>query len=127
MFIITKETAEGYRKASTKPEGGPAVSTGLPTTGGATPLTSPILFGSGEDKRQEVPGKRLSDAVTWSGEIPPQKWMNFYTKVLTKLGVSRALTLSVKVECKPEGGISPQKLEELRGALRELGLDDKIE
>ena len=38
-------------------------------------------------------------ALTWSGEIPYQKWMNFYTKVLTKLGVGGDLTLTVKVEC----------------------------
>ena len=53
--------------------------------------------------------------------------MNFYTKVLTKLGVTSGLTLNVTVECKPDGGLSRQKLEEVKSALRELGLDDKIE
>jgi hypothetical protein len=53
--------------------------------------------------------------------------MNFYTKVLTRLGVSSGLTLNVKVECKPESAISPQKLEEIKSALRELGLDDRID
>jgi hypothetical protein len=53
--------------------------------------------------------------------------MNFYTKVLTKLGVSSGLTLSVKVECKPESRVSPQKMEEIKSALRELGLTDKFE
>ena len=53
--------------------------------------------------------------------------MNFYTKVLTKLGVSSGLTLTVKVECSPEGGLSPQKVEEVKSALRELGLDDRID
>ena len=53
--------------------------------------------------------------------------MNFYTKFLTKLGVSSGLTLTVKVECSPEGGLSPQKVEEIKSALRELGLDDRID
>ena len=65
--------------------------------------------------------------LTWSGKIPSQKWMNFYTKFLTKLGVTSDLTLTVKVECKPEGGLSPQKMEEIKSALRELGLDDRID
>ncbi len=53
--------------------------------------------------------------------------MNFYTKFLTKLGVNSGLTLTVKVECKTDGGISSQKLEEMKSALRELGLDERIE
>lgn len=65
--------------------------------------------------------------LTWSGEIPSQKWMNFYTKFLTKLGVSSGITLTVKVECMPEGGLSPRKVEEVKSALRELGLDDRID
>ena len=52
--------------------------------------------------------------------------MNFYTKFLTKLGVGNGLTLTVKAESRPEGGLSPQRLEEIRSALRELGLDHRI-
>ena len=53
--------------------------------------------------------------------------MNFYTKVLTKLGVNSGLTLTVRVCCNPPGGVSPQKAEEIKSALRELGLNDRIE
>ena len=66
-------------------------------------------------------------AKGWSGEIPSQKWMNFYTKILTKLGVNSGLTLTVKVDCNPDGGVSQQKVDEIRSALRELGLDDRLE
>jgi hypothetical protein len=38
---------------------------------------------------------------------PHQKWMNFYTKFLTKLGIGSGLTLTVKVVCRSEGGLSP--------------------
>ena len=52
---------------------------------------------------------------------------HFYTKVLTKIGAASGLTLTVKVECKPAERLSAQKIEDIRRALRELGLDDKIE
>lgn len=133
MFIVTKETAEGYRKdaaraggvtqtpSSTATQvGDPAELLGRRTEEGTTTPT-PAGVQSGQ------PISRQNSGLTWSGEVPPQKWMNFYTKFLTKLGVSRGLTLTVKVECTPEGGLSPQKMEEIRSALRELGLDDEIE
>lgn len=44
-----------------------------------------------------------------------------------ELGVSSGLTLTVKVECKPERGLSQQEIEEVKSALRELGLDDRID
>jgi hypothetical protein len=78
----------------------------------------------------ETPGApeptQLPLALTWSGEVPSQKWMNFYTKFLTKLGVGSDLNLKVSVTCKPQGRVSPQRIEEIKGALRELGLDDKL-
>jgi hypothetical protein len=64
--------------------------------------------------------------LTWSGDVPSQKWMNFYTKVITKLGVGNDLSLNVKVKCNPQGGVSKQKIEEIKSALRELGLDDNL-
>jgi hypothetical protein len=76
-------------------------------------------------KKLQVPLCQLR--LTWSGEIPSQKWMNFHTKILTKLGVNSGLRLTVRVDCKVEGGPSIQKVEELKSALRELGLDDRIE
>jgi hypothetical protein len=53
--------------------------------------------------------------------------MNFYTKVLTKLGIGAGLKLTVAVEYKPEGSLSPQKIAEVQSALRELGLPDRLE
>lgn len=72
-----------------------------------------------------VPPPPPPNTVTWEGEIPSQKWMNFYTKVLSKLA-GKGLKLTVRVECRADGGISAQKIEELKVALRELGLDDDV-
>ena len=65
--------------------------------------------------------------MAWSGEVPPQKWMNFYTKVLSKFAAGQGLKLKLNVEVKPDGGISRQRLEETKAALHELGLNEKIE
>jgi len=63
--------------------------------------------------------------LTWHGDVPAQKWMNFYTKVLSKL-VGKGLKLTVQVEYTADGGISAQKIEEIKVALRELGLEDDV-
>ncbi len=63
----------------------------------------------------------------WTGEVPPQKWMNFYTKVLSRHVTDGGLKLTVSVEVNPDGGVSQQRLEEARAALRELGLSDDID
>lgn len=65
--------------------------------------------------------------LSWSGEVPHQKWMNFYTKVLSKFAGGSGLKITVNIQVAPEGGISMQKVEEARVALRELGLGDEIE
>jgi hypothetical protein len=132
MFIITKESAETYEQAATQP------TTPKPIQAPATPDSSsvnpqkaqtdektPAPKPSGTQGGSEPVQRTLG--LTWSGEVPSQKWMNFYTKVLTKLGVGNDLSLNVKVKCKPQGGVSQQKIEEIKSALRELGLDDNFE
>lgn len=64
--------------------------------------------------------------LAWSDEIPSQKWMNFYTKVPARFAAGRGLKLRLSVEVKPDGGLSKQKLEETKAALRELGLDEGL-
>jgi hypothetical protein len=66
-------------------------------------------------------------APRWSGEVPSQKWMNFYTRVLSKFATGTGLRVTVRVEIAPEGGVSEQKVEEMRSALRELGLNDMLD
>ena len=129
MYIITKETAEAYRKEIARPGGATqppsaAVAGEGPDAGPAGARDSSSIAPVVEPKGVEPP--EGNSGVTWSGEIPSQKWMNFYTKVLTKLGVNSGLVLTVKVECSPEGGVSPHEREEIKSALRELGLSDDI-
>lgn len=83
--------------------------------------------------RQETPPvvepkpKVEQGGLRWSGQVPPQKWMNFYTKVLAKFVNGGNLTVTVTVSASPAGGVSPQQLEETKSALRELGLSPDLE
>ena len=63
----------------------------------------------------------------WKGSVPPQKWMNFYTKVLSSLVATPGLKLEVRFEV-PAGEAAPEsKIESTKAALRELGLSEDVE
>jgi len=60
----------------------------------------------------------------WSGEIPHQRWSQFYNKVLMKHVMGKKLKL--KVEVKLEDA-TPDDVDQMRIALQELGLDDDVQ
>ena len=60
----------------------------------------------------------------WNGEIPHQRWTQFYNRVLTKFAVRKGLKLTVSVEI---SDASKEEIEEMKVALRELGLNDEVE
>jgi len=70
------------------------------------------------------PGKRT---VSWRGTVPPQKWMNFYTKVLTRFASSPGLKLEVSFQVPLEPDQAEAKAGEARSGLKELGLADGVE
>jgi hypothetical protein len=74
-----------------------------------------------DDKPIVKPGKRV---LRWRGTVPPQKWMNFYTKVLTRFAASPDLKLEVSFEIPIDLDQIQSKEEETRSGLKELGLDD---
>jgi hypothetical protein len=120
MFIIQRETAEAYVAGRSSPTPHPVVqqpppptkgTSGSPTGGSTPPLVPPPV------------GVRR---VRWQGDVPPQKWMNFYTKVLSKFAAQSGLKIGLSIEIAPEGGVSNQKVDEVKVALRELGLPDDV-
>jgi hypothetical protein len=135
MFLITKETAEAYLK--TQASGAPVqpIVTTPPEPEGSTNagIVSKPPDGEGITTTPPPPGIKnppvqdVASRVHWSGSVPPQKWMNFYTKVLSRFAASKGLNLTLKVDIAPDGGISNQKIEEMKVALRELGLVDDVE
>jgi hypothetical protein len=75
----------------------------------------------------ETPRKpRKSGSLSWSGEVPAQKWMNFYTKVLTRFVKDGSLKINVSFESLSESGFDKNQIEETRTALRDIGLGDNI-
>lgn len=118
-FIVTRETALAYREAQTKPTAsdGPTVTEEPSTPEKASTETAP-------KPKARPAGVR---SLIWNGEVPSQKWMNFYTRVLSTFATGRGLRVTVRIEIAPEGGVSEQKVEETRSALRELGLNDMLD
>ncbi|MBI2925504.1 MAG: ATP-binding protein [Verrucomicrobia bacterium] len=117
MFIVTKDTAEAFLKSRVQPPQPPPA-----------PALEPPKE-EAEDGRGPTPPPPTADSyagLSWTGEVPPQKWMNFYTKVLSKFAAGLGLKLTVRFDATPEGGVSKQKLEETRSALRELNLNDDV-
>jgi hypothetical protein len=68
----------------------------------------------------------LPKILRWSGVITPHKWMNFYTKVVSKFATTKDLKLTLKVEVLVEGEIATSKIEETKVALAELGLNNDV-
>jgi hypothetical protein len=85
-----------------------------------------VTIGPKEKVKPPIGPLTQADKLTWSGEVPPQKWMNFYTRVVSKFAAEKDLRLEVTIEVSPESGISTQKVEETKTALRELGLNDNV-
>lgn len=80
---------------------------------------------SGQNGGGSTPPKGQS-SIRWSGTVPPQKWMNFYTKVVGRFANTPGLTISVSFSVPSEQDQSKAKTEETRAALKELGLDDAV-
>ena len=97
LFIVTKETAETYLKGrATSPPPSPVTpppeQPGKPVTPGEPPAVPP-----------PAPAAPTSVAgLTWSGDVPPQKWMNFHTNPLSApSGLSIFLEEKIKLPGQP--------------------------
>jgi len=66
------------------------------------------------------------EGLSWEGSVPLEKWMKFHRKVLSRFHAEEGLKLTVKVEARPEGGMSNLKVEATRTALKMLGLSDEV-
>lgn len=129
VFILTRDAAVKYRDAIKSAASGekPAIG-GAPPVGGTTPASAtagPRDTFTPDPSEDEVTVGGQTDffrRMTWTGEVPPKLWMNFYTKVLSRHATDSGLKLKVTIETAPASGISKEKIEETRTALKELGL-----
>jgi len=60
----------------------------------------------------------------WTGEVPHQRWSQFYNKVLMKHVMGKKLKLKVVVEL---ADATTDDVEQMRISLQELGLDDDVQ
>jgi len=81
-------------------------------TGGSTP-PPPSVSG------------RTVNGFRWEGDVPWQKWTQFYNKVVSRFSM-KGVKLHVVVEVTPSGGMSEQELQETRTALKELGIQGEV-
>jgi len=65
--------------------------------------------------------------IRWHGEIPPRKWMNFYTKVLSRIASAGELKLRLTFEVPVDAEHGKASAEEARSGLKELGLNDDVQ
>lgn len=135
VYLIQRERADEYLAKKTAPP--PVAPTSGETTtntgGGAEPsVGSPVIPESGVPSTtpkgpSDYPTSSEIAGFTWTGEVSPQKWMNFYTKVLSRFATGGGLKLTVTVDIAPPGGTTVSKAEETKVALRELGLPEEVD
>jgi hypothetical protein len=70
--------------------------------------------------------RRRDEGIAWHGTVPPQKWMNFSTKGLSRFAATPGLKLEVSFEGPPGEETTEAKREETKAALRELGLAEDL-
>jgi len=140
LYIITREVAEAYQERisqpSPAPEALPADASepvaGATAAPGATVMPWPIApdatpSGSTPATPPTQPSPAAITRLVWSGDIPAQKWSNYYMKVLTRFVSNNEVKLTLQVEIRNGSGISAHQVEEMRVALRELGVGDGVE
>ena len=89
-------------------------------------VTGSVSIADEAEPPRAEPTTKQPTRLTWSGEMPPQKWTNFYMKVLTKLVSGGNLRLNVAVEAVRSSGVTEQLIEEMKAALRGLGLQHDV-
>jgi hypothetical protein len=120
---ITRAVREGDTR---DPYGAAEPPADLGTTEGEPGRQSTVSTVS-DDTDEPLPETTVH-TLRWSGEVSWQKWQNFYMKVVSKFAnqSGQTVTLTVKFEVNQEAGMSQQQIDEVRLALRELGLTDEV-
>lgn len=129
MYIVTAVTAAAYidqQRQGASPGGAVTGQILTPSAGGSgEPPIITVPESQPEPIQTTTPATKIS-GIKWSGEVTPQKWMNFYTRVVSRFVSGMGLKITVQVEVRPADGLSNSSIEETKNALRELGLDDQV-
>jgi hypothetical protein len=123
VFLITRERAEAYLAEQETRRKGEEVH---PPASDVTPPPPTVPPVGDLLDIPPVAGKTGVVGFSWSGDVPHQKWMNFYTKVLSRFANGGGLRIAVTVDVAPAAGVSRAALEETRSALRDLGASEDV-
>jgi hypothetical protein len=88
------------------------------------PVGEPVVSTAGGEQARIFTEEKVA-ALRWEGEVPWQKWTTFYNKVLSNL-VSGEVTVTVRVESRPSGGLPKNRADAVRDNLVELGLSGEV-
>jgi hypothetical protein len=115
--LLLPDAARAIQEAEPSPE------TPVPA---AEPTPEPQPTGTGGQQGQIFTGEKVA-AVRWEGGIPPQKWTQFYTKILSRLVGEGNLELRVAFESRPPQGLLKERVDRVREGLEELGLPSEVD
>ncbi len=88
-------------------------------------IKTPLEKATTESEMPAPPsGKRT---LKWNGTVPSQKWMNFYTKILSRFASSSDLSIEVGFEVTVDRDQADSKADDARSSLRELGIEGKVD
>lgn len=127
VFLITKDAAEAYIAQQESHGEEPPITPSSAGTSDVEDEWSVETGGVPTTPPQPEPTPEFVSGFRWIGEITPQKWMNFYTKVLARFATSQGLSLKLTVDMQPKDGVSKAKIKATKVALRELGMAEDIE
>lgn len=124
FVVLRREDAERIQTAIDA--GKPAKPSSIPPPMPPVAVDPPGGRGASGSSPPGSGGQSTISGFRWSGEVPWQKWAQFYGKAFSRFS-QRGLKIRVTVEVAPSGGVSEQEIQETRMALKDLGLPDAIE
>lgn len=81
---------------------------------------------SAHDAPDEPQAQKIT-RIVWRGSVTWMKWTNLYRDVMMRFVTDHQMDIALQVTITRPEGISPQKIEEMKTSLRELGLPDELE
>ena len=67
------------------------------------------------------------DSTGWSGDLTGEQLVAFQREILEKFDLVKDAKVKLQLSVSPEDGITKQEVDELKAALKKLGLSDKVE
>jgi hypothetical protein len=124
VYIVTRDLAEKYLAAQQDPT--TATAPASAAVGAMFPAaTQTDIVRDGAPSSTDVVTQEVV-GFSWSGVVPLQKWTNFYSKILAKFAATGGVSVRVSVDVTPSAGVPMTKIEEVKVALRELGVDENV-